>query len=114
MPRIALACSSASALSCGDLDAAGLAAAADLHLGLDHARIADLLGRLDGGFDGVGDPPFGYGDPVAGEELLSLILEQIQGRERVHERPIRRAEGVGSAGKRQIAILPRLSWPFRS
>ena len=68
----------------GDLDAARLAAAADLHLGLDHARIADLLGRLHGAFDGVGDPALGNGDPVSGEELLSLILEEIQGRERVH------------------------------
>ena len=48
MPRIASACSSASARSVGELDAAGLAAAADLDLGLDHHRVAELLGGLDG------------------------------------------------------------------
>ena len=36
----------------GELDAAGLAAAADLHLRLDDAREADLLGGRDGLVDG--------------------------------------------------------------
>ena len=39
----------------GELDAAGLAAAADLHLRLDDDRIAGRLGRGDGLVDGVGD-----------------------------------------------------------
>ena len=32
----------------GELDAARLAAPADLHLGLDHHRVAELVGGLDG------------------------------------------------------------------
>ena len=39
------------ASSCGDLDAAELAAPADLHLRLDRARVADLVGRRDGLID---------------------------------------------------------------
>src|SRR3954471_14340490 len=81
----------------GDLDSARLASSADLHLRLDHARVADLLGRLDGALDGVGDPTFGYRNPVAGKELLSLVLEQIQDRERLSERrigPSREAEAA--------------------
>ena len=59
----------------GHLDAAGLASSPDQHLGLDHARIADLIGGLGGRVDGVGDHPFGYGDPVSGEKLLPLVFE---------------------------------------
>ena len=40
----------------GDLDAAGLAAAADLHLRLDDARVADLVGGGDGLVDGGRGP----------------------------------------------------------
>ncbi len=40
----------------GELDAARLAAAADLHLGLDDHRVADPLGGGDGVVDG-GRPP---------------------------------------------------------
>ena len=36
------------------LDAAGLAPAADLDLGLDHARIADVIGRRGRLVDGLG------------------------------------------------------------
>ena len=95
MPRIASACSSASVAVLGDLDPARLAAAADQHLRLDHARVADLVRRLDGVVDGVGDPSVGDRHAVAREELLSLVLEQVQGRERLHERRI------GAAGGRQ-------------
>ena len=86
-----------------DLDPARLAAAADLDLRLDHARVADLLRRLDRGLDGVGDPSIGYGDPVAGEELLSLILEQIQGRESL---PERRSRPRGEADAAESCKLP--------
>ena len=79
MPRMALGVLLRLGPVLGDLDPAGLAASADLHLGLDHAGIADLLRGLDGRIDGVGDPAFGYWNPVAGEELLSLIFEEIQG-----------------------------------
>ena len=92
MPRIASACASASSRVLGDLDAAGLAAAADLDLRLDHARVADLLGRRDRVLDGVGDPSLGHGDAVAGEELLALVLEEVHGRESLPsaDRPPRR------------------------
>ena len=39
----------------GQLDAAGLPPAADLHLGLDDDRVAGLVGLVDGFVDGVGD-----------------------------------------------------------
>jgi hypothetical protein len=61
----------------GDLDPARLAATADQHLGLDRAGVADLLRRGDGGVDGVGDLAAGHGDPVLGEQLLALVLEEV-------------------------------------
>ena len=77
MPRMFVACSRGLGLVGGELHAAGLAAAADQHLGLDDDRIADLVRRGDGVLDGrhglaVGDP-----QAVAGEQLLALVLEQI-------------------------------------
>ena len=77
MPRIARACSSASPRSCGDLDAAGLAAAADQHLRLDHAGVADLVGGGDRLLDGGGGRPGGHRDAVAREQLLALVLEEV-------------------------------------
>jgi len=64
----------------GHLDAAGLAAPADQDLGLDDARVADLVGRGDGLGDGRGGTPVGDGDTVAGEELLALVLEEVDPR----------------------------------
>ena len=61
----------------GDLDPAGLAALADPHLRLDHARVAHLLRRLHGGGNAVGVATVGNRDAVLGEELLSLVLEQV-------------------------------------
>ena len=61
----------------GELDAAGLAAAADLHLGLDDDRVAGGLGLGDGLVDGDGDAAGAHRDAVAGEVLLALVLEQI-------------------------------------
>ena len=77
MPRIALACASASARVLGDLDAAGLAAAADLHLRLDDAGVADLVGCGDGLLDASWRAPLRTGHAVAGEELLALVFEKI-------------------------------------
>ena len=54
----------------GDLDPAGLAALADPHLRLDHARIADLLGGLDRVGNGVGVPPLGTGTPCLANSCL--------------------------------------------
>ena len=61
----------------GQLDAAGLAAAADLDLGLDHHGVAELLGRGHGRFDGLGGPSLGHGHAVLGEELLALVFEEV-------------------------------------
>ena len=61
----------------GDLDPAGLAALADPHLRLDHARVANLLRRLHSGGNAVGIATVGHRDAVLGEELLSLVLEQV-------------------------------------
>ena len=60
-----------------DLDAAGLAAAAGLDLGLDDDDATDLLrGRASvlGGLDGLAECA---GHSVLGEELLRLVLHQV-------------------------------------
>jgi len=72
MPRIAPACCSASARS-----AARLAATADQHLRLDRAGVADPLRRRHRLLDGRGDLAARHGDPVRGEQLLALILEEV-------------------------------------
>ncbi len=64
----------------GDLDPARLAALADPHLRLDHARIADLLGGLDRGGNGVRVPARRDGHAVLREQLLALVLEQVHQR----------------------------------
>ena len=61
----------------GVLDAAGLAAATDLDLCLDHHRLADFLGDRLGVRGVVGDPAGGGRDVVLGEQFLRLILEKI-------------------------------------
>ena len=55
----------------GHLDPAGLAAAADLHLRLDHDRITELLGRLDGlGTTVAAWRPSGTGTPCLANSCL--------------------------------------------
>ena len=61
----------------GELHAAGLAAAADQHLRLDDDRVADLVRRGDGVLDGRDGLAVGHPQPVAGEQLLALVLEQV-------------------------------------
>ena len=61
----------------GDLDPAGLATAADQHLGLDRTGVADPLSGGDGVLDRGGDLAARHGDTVRGEELLALILEKV-------------------------------------
>ena len=59
----------------GDLDPAGLAAAADLHLCLDDDRKTEALGRLARRLRSVRMPPLGDRHAVLGEDLLSLVFE---------------------------------------
>jgi len=61
----------------GELDPARLAPAARQHLRLDHARIAELAGRRDRLGDGGHRASGLKRDPVAGEQLLALVLEEI-------------------------------------
>ena len=61
----------------GDLDAAELPAPADLHLRLDRARIADLVGGSDRLLDRPRRLPGRHRDAVPREQLLALVLEQI-------------------------------------
>ena len=63
------------------LDAAGLAAPAHLHLRLHDDRVADAVGDRDRlGHRGDGRA-VGHGDAVAREELLALVFEEIHGGE---------------------------------
>ena len=64
----------------GDLDAAGLAAAADEDLRLDDAGVADLVGGGHGLLDGGGGRALRDGHAVAGEELLALVFEEVHRR----------------------------------
>ena len=61
----------------GELDAAGLAAPAHLHLGLDDDRVPGGVGLTHRLVDGVGHTTRRHRDVVAGEVLLALVLEQI-------------------------------------
>jgi hypothetical protein len=61
------------------LHAAGLAAAAGLHLSLDHDGLADLLGDRLGVLRRVGHPAGRGRDVVLGEELFRLVLKKIHG-----------------------------------
>jgi hypothetical protein len=59
----------------GELDPAGLAAPADLDLGLDHDRVAELLGGRGGVGGGGRVAPVGNGHAVLGEQLFALVFE---------------------------------------
>ncbi len=61
----------------GELDAAGLATTADLHLRLDDDGVAGLIGLLHRLVDGVGGAAWAHRDVVAGEVLLALVLEEV-------------------------------------
>jgi hypothetical protein len=61
----------------GQLHAAGLAAAADLDLGLDDHGVLQLLGNGNGVLDGVDGVAGGDRDAEGREELLALVLEEI-------------------------------------
>src|SRR6202034_2997098 len=92
------------------LDSAGLAPSADLDLGLNHARITDVVGRVRGLVDGLGMPSERHGNAVAGEQLLALILKEIHAR--LHSSRSRAAV-TGRPRKRleSVVTLPMASWP---
>ena len=70
----------------GELDAAGLAAAAGQHLRLDDDLAAELLGRRPRLLRRRREPPVGDGNAEAPEELLALVLVEVQsGRESICE-----------------------------
>ena len=77
MPRMFPAWRRTSSAVVGELDAAGLASPADLHLRLDDDRVAGLVGLGHGLVDRVGDTARRHRDAEAGEVLLALVLEEI-------------------------------------
>ena len=64
----------------GELDPARLAAPADLHLGLDHDRVAELVGGFYSFFHGGRVATVRHGDSVLGEELFALVFEKVHSR----------------------------------
>jgi hypothetical protein len=84
----------------GDLDAARLAPAADVNLGLDDARVADFLRCGDRVFDRFGVLPRGHGDAVLGEELFSLVFEKVQERGAGYTAEL--ADGTPEAERHQV------------
>ncbi len=77
MPRMLLGVLARLGLVGGELDAAGLAAAADQHLRLDDDRVADSVGRRHGVLDARHGLARGDPQSVAGEQLLALVLQQV-------------------------------------
>ncbi len=68
-----------------ELDAAGLAAATCVDLGLDHPlRTAQVLGGVDGGVGRIGNFARRYGDAVMREQLFGLVLVEIHSIPRVN------------------------------
>jgi hypothetical protein len=63
----------------GRLDPAGVAAAADLHLRLDHHRETELLRGLHRLGNRRGVTAIGHRHPVFFERLLALVFEEIHG-----------------------------------
>ena len=64
----------------GELDAAGLAASAGQHLGLDDDLAGEHLGSRACLGRRARHAPVGDGYPKAREELLALVLVQVHGR----------------------------------
>ena len=63
----------------GQLDAAALAAASGVDLGLDDHRPAQLLGDLAGLLGAAGDPSSRDGYAELGHDLLGLVLVDLHG-----------------------------------
>ena len=79
-PRICSAFSRASSGPLGELDPAGLAAAAGQHLRLDDDLAAELLGGRARLVGRRREASLGHGDPEALEELLALVLVEVHRR----------------------------------
>ena len=77
MPRMSLARACASSARVGELDAARLAPAADLHLRLDHHPAAEALGDRAGLLRGLGDATGQHRQPMPGEQFAPLVLVQV-------------------------------------
>ena len=58
-----------------NLDAAGLTAAADLHLRLDNTGVSDFVRRVDRFVHRAGRATGRHGHAMAREQLFSLIFE---------------------------------------
>ena len=67
-----------------ELDAAGLAAAADEHLRLDDDLAAELLGSGASLLGSRREAPLRHRNAGAREQLLSLVFVEIHGRARVY------------------------------
>ena len=78
---------SASSGVVGELDPAGLAAAAGQHLRLDDDRAAELLGGRARLVGRRREPALGDRDPEAAEELLALVLVEVHRPRDSTERP---------------------------
>jgi hypothetical protein len=61
----------------GELDAARLAPATDLHLSLDDHAAAEAVGYLAGFRHGGGDPAVQHRQPVPGEQRAPLVLVKV-------------------------------------
>ncbi len=77
IPRMFWACSRSLGLVVGQLHSTGLAAPADQHLGLDDDRVAHLVRGRHSVLDGGHGLACRHLQPVAGEQLLALVLEQV-------------------------------------
>ena len=80
----------------GELDAAGLAAAADLHLGLDDHPAAEPLGDRAGLLRGLGDAAGQHGQAVPVEQIAPLVLVQVH----VSTRPVARSSAARPVARR--------------
>ena len=91
----------------GELDAAGLAAAAREHLGLDDDRAAELRGGVRGFRGRRGEPSFGDGDAEVAKELLALVLVEIHaGREST---PVYPSGTIDKGGTMSVAKIVELT-----
>src|SRR4051794_13410100 len=88
-----------------ELDAAGLPAAADQHLGLHDDRAAELLSCGPGLGRRGGDGALRDRDPVAREELLALVLVEVHRRGSVEKSAVRRVRRAVSAVLGAMAAL---------